>query len=86
MAAKGTTFGKMERDRAKKAKAAAKRERREERGTPQEDDVAVQQSRLSQDELLERLSVLHQRFADGDVDFESFEKEKATLLAGLAVL
>ncbi len=85
MAPRGTTFGKLERDRAKKAKAVAKRERREERIAPVDGEVAGEVSRLSQNEVLERLTVLHERFDNGAIDFEGFEKEKAALLASLAV-
>ena len=83
MAKRGTTFGKLERDRAKKAKQAAKRERRLEKGEENEGDddaVAAPSSSLSQDQVLERLQALHERFEADAIDFEQFEEEKAALL------
>ena len=88
MAARRTTFGKIERDRAKKAKAAAKRERRVERAEGGDDDEVEETTtapRLSQEEAMDRLAKLHQRFDDGDIDFDDFEEQKAALLANLAV-
>ena len=91
MAARRTTFGKLERDRTKKARAAAKRERRQDRSSevdaPDEPApvVAPEVSRLSQAEIMERLRILHDRFDDGAVSFDDFEEQKAALLARLAV-
>lgn len=83
MAARRTTFGKLERERAKKAKAAAKRGRREERAGLEGEEEEAPEIRLSQAEALERLSALHARFDQGVIDFEGFEKEKEHLLANL---
>lgn len=92
MAARRTTFGKLQRDRAKKAKATAKRERREERDTmPEDDDAATveeeapQGAGIPQDEVLERIRTLHERFDDGAISFDEFEKQKAALFESLAV-
>ena len=91
MAARRTTFGKMERDRAKKAKANAKRERRQER-TTETDEPAPSPlpqpqpgGRLSEAEVIDRLKVLHDKFDDGALGFDDFEEQKAALLARLAV-
>jgi hypothetical protein len=93
MAARRTTFGKMERDRAKKAKANAKRERRFERGNEPTDGEepedaappAASGGRMTEAEVIDRLKVLHDKFEDGALGFEDFEEQKAALLARLAV-
>ena len=91
MAARRTTFGKMERDRAKRAKANAKRERRQERASgdtaeaPEPAPVPQPGGRLSEAEVIDRLKVLHEKFDDGALGFDDFEEQKAALLARLAV-
>jgi hypothetical protein len=91
VAARRTTFGKIQRDREKKAKALAKRDRRLERSDNPLDDEAdatgatpVDHGAVSEAEVIERLQQLHQRFDDGDIEFEDFEKQKADLLARLS--
>ena len=80
----------MERDRAKKAKASAKRERRQGGGSEtteieEAEPVAPEPSSLSEAEVIDRLKVLHDRFEDGAVSFDDFEEQKAALLARLPV-
>jgi hypothetical protein len=90
MAKQRTTFDKLQRERAKKAKAAAKRERRQSRGG--EDESAVTESTTDRDhdltapELLERIENLHRRFEAKMISFEDFEAEKAELFEKLSVL
>ena len=88
MAARRTTFGKLQRDRDKKARANAKRERRmtrpDEADTLAEDHVERPSDPAGQAETIERLRVLHERFEDGAVEFEEFEEQKAALLARLS--
>lgn len=90
MATRRTTAGKMQRDRAKKARATAKQERRQERlaasetGEPAE-DAPGGRVRVSEAEIIDRLTALHQRFEAGTVGFDDFEEEKAALLAHLSV-
>jgi hypothetical protein len=91
VAARRTTFGKIQRDREKKAKALAKRDRRLERSdNPLDDDdenapaTSTDGGAVSEAEVIERLQQLHQRFDDGDIEFEDFEKQKADLLARLS--
>lgn len=91
MATQRSSFAKLQRDRDKKAKAAAKRQRREERqSTPDEtehleplldDDGAV----LSAPQLLGLVELVHQQFEDGVIDQEEFEERKAALLARLPI-
>ena len=89
MAVQRTSFEKLQRDRAKKAKAAAKREKRLDK-TPDEeveelpplDDTIGE---LSAGELLQRVEDLHRRFEDKKISFEDFEEQKAELMARISV-
>lgn len=93
MGARGTTFGKLERERAKKAKAAAKRARRLERSdpssspdeAPDQDSSADAQDPLSAAELLALVESIHQKFEAGIIGLEEFEEKKAELLARLPI-
>jgi len=87
--AQRSSFDKLQRDRAKKARAAAKREQRQERGTGQGEALTAidltDRTELSAPELLRLIEAIHQRFEDGDMDFEEFEEKKSELLARLPV-
>jgi hypothetical protein len=94
MATQRTSFTKLQRDRAKKAKAAAKRERRIERaaearnGTEDGDGDAVESSTegpISAAELLHEIEVTHQRFEAKLMTYEEFEEKKAELLSRLPI-
>ncbi len=89
MATRRTTFDKLQRERAKKAKAAAKRERRQERSSDDASHVALDlaaEEELSPGELLERIEAVHERFAAGQMSFEDFEEQKTELLTRLSLL
>jgi hypothetical protein len=78
---------KRQREKAQRERAAAKRERRAtkaaEGGESTDDgDAAPVQP---QGEVLAQLAALHQRFADDQIDFDTFEAAKAELLAQLDV-
>ncbi len=91
MAASRTTFEKLQRDRAKQAKAALKREKRQQRAaeanateeTPV--DVTTYGEELSATQLLELVEKLHKQFEDEVISFEDFEEQKAELMARLPV-
>jgi hypothetical protein len=94
MGVQRTSFGKMQRERAKQAKAAAKRQRREDRtaeAAPDEDALAEDTETgdpevpLSADELLRLVAATHSRFEAGLMGFEEYEEKKAELLARLPV-
>lgn len=93
MAASRTSFAKLQRDRAKKAKAAAKRERRLERAEAPEAAPAPEGStgtgegseELSAAELLRMVEQLHADFEAKRIDFETFEERKTELFARLSV-
>jgi hypothetical protein len=83
MASRGTTFMKQERDRAKKAKAAAKRERQADRKEGDEDPEATEvgEGAISAEELLTLVAKLQQDLESGRIDLDEFEDRKAELAA-----
>jgi hypothetical protein len=97
MGANRTTFEKLQRDRAKKAKAAAKRERRMGLTPPQERapettpavesdwDAGSTEEPLSADELLTLVEQLHAQYEAKTISFEEFEERKIDLMARVSV-
>lgn len=92
MGASRTSFDKLQRDRAKKAKAAAKREKRRERSQGiEEADTAPDPTELTPgqeippDRLLQMVAELHRQFEDDEITFEEFEDRKTELFALLNV-
>ena len=88
MGAQRTSFSKLQRDRDKKAKAAAKRERRQERAAStgsEESEPAADGGELSAEDLLKAIESIHQRFEAGAITYEEFEEEKVALLSRLPV-
>jgi hypothetical protein len=85
MARPRSTFGKLQRDQAKKARAKAKQEdrlaRREER--PESDDEP--RAPEDQDALLAQFARLHEDLADGRISMEDFELRQEELRARLRV-
>jgi hypothetical protein len=91
MAAQRTSFEKLQRDRAKKAKQAAKREKRldktPEEGAEDEELMAPSEpgTELSAAELLARVEEIHRLFEAKKISFEDFEEQKADLMARISV-
>jgi len=89
VASRGTTFAKQERDRAKKAKAALKRERREGRdsaaSSPPPVPTVSGEGEVSPDELLRLVKELHEAYADDRISLEEFEERKQELMARISV-
>jgi hypothetical protein len=92
MASRGTTFAKQERDRAKKARAAEKRERRAAKAAEEEvgtdapaPELPAEGEDIPAADLLRLVEELHQAFADKRIDFEEFEERKAELMERIAV-
>ena len=91
MAARGTSVEKLQRDRAKKAKQAQKRERRqsgEPRVSEDSDTMTVELSsegELTAAELLAQIELIHKQLADEEIDFEEFEERKLDLMARLPI-
>jgi hypothetical protein len=87
MSAQRTSFGKLERDRAKKARAAAKRERRQGRTSEQasSEPAAEVGSEDATAEVLDRLASVHEQYEAGRISHEELEEQKAELLARLEI-
>lgn len=86
MSRRRTTFGKLQRDRDKQAKAQAKLERkaqRAEQGDGDQDDAPV--ADVDQATVLARLAELHAAFDDGKVGLEDFESRREELTNQLRV-
>ncbi|MBW3556230.1 MAG: hypothetical protein KY454_04730 [Actinobacteria bacterium] len=92
MGTQRTSFAKLQRDQAKKAKADAKRTRRQDRGSdsPVAEEAVLDLSGdkggpVSASDLLQLVETLHQRFESGAVSYEEFEETKAELLSRLPI-
>ncbi len=93
MGASRTSFAKLQRDRAKKAKAAAKRERRLDKDgeLALDDDTELDVAELpegedlSADQLLRLVEELHADFEAKRIDFDTFEERKMELFARITV-
>jgi hypothetical protein len=92
MGASRTSFAKLQRDRAKKAKAAAKRERRltgetelDTEETSTDVESLPEGEDLSADQLLRLVEELHADFEAKRIDFDTFEERKMELFARITV-
>jgi hypothetical protein len=92
MSARGSSFDKLQRDRDKKARAAAKRERRQERTqeSRNEDGDGDQAGHESGDvtdtsDLLRMIDLVHEQYEAGIIDLEEYEHRKADLLGRISV-
>jgi hypothetical protein len=90
MATQRTSFNKLQRDRDKQEKAAAKRDRRQSRATATDEDPALGADApagngRSAQELLDEVEKVHRQFDDGLIDFETYEDKKTLLLSQLPV-
>lgn len=95
MAAQRTSFDKLQRDRAKKAKAAAKRDKRLNGAPEVEGDLDTElggeptsthySPSLSHAEILQRIEEIHQHFDAGTMSYDEFEERKAELFGRLTV-
>lgn len=92
MAAQRTSFEKLQRDRAKKAKAAAKREKRLDKGPDEEASDELSElapaepgTEMTAAELLARVEEIHRLFDAKKLSFEDFEEQKADLMARISV-
>lgn len=86
MGTQRSSFEKRERDRSKKAKAAAKRDKRLDKSPTDDDDAPVTTvGEADSAAILEAVAILHQRFDDEEIEFEEFEELKAELMSRLTV-
>ena len=85
MATRRTSFGKLQRDRAKQANQAAKRERRLERANAEPEVAIPEEGDLTPEQLLELVEQIHKQFEANEIDFEEFEEKKLELMSRLTV-
>lgn len=92
MAASRTSFEKLQRDRAKKARAAEKRARRHGREREEESSTEVLDpseltpgQEIPADQLLKLVAELHEKFENEEITFEEFEDRKTELFALISV-
>ena len=95
MATGRSSFAKRQRDMAKKARAEAKRQKRLGRGElyelehgRQDDDgssLPLNPQTLSNDEIMTKVEDLHRRYDDGQLDLETFDEQRASLMAQISV-
>ena len=84
MASRGTSFGKRERDRAKKEKQTLKAEKKAERaeaGDEPEEPVV----RRPMEDVLAEVEALHIQLDEGLIDAEDFADMREELMAQIAV-
>ena len=84
MSTRRTSFGKVARERDKKAKAAAKREQRQSRATdaPADEEIPERTGpERSTEELLHAVEELHGRYDAGLLSYDEYEEQKADLLS-----
>jgi hypothetical protein len=89
MGAQRTSFAKLQRDRAKKAKAAMKRERRQNGAQPEQVDdaptVVDDGGELSAPVLLALIEQIQKQFENEEITFEEYEEKKLDLLSRLPI-
>ena len=95
MATGRSSFAKRQRDMAKKARAEAKRQKRLGRGDLYELEHGNRQAHssepasrgpdLSNDEIMAKVEDLHRRYDDGQLDLDSFDEQRASLMAQISV-
>ena len=91
MGSQRTSFAKLQRDRAKKAKAAAKREMRQDRESGTDEPEAVETAaddgvhELSAPELLVLIEQIHRQYDAKQISLDDFEERKADLLSRLPI-
>jgi len=92
-----SSFGKREREQAKRAKAAAKRDRKQQlaAANPPDGDVdsdadetdatATSDDAVSTDALLDMIAEVHAQYDAGTISYEDFETARTDLLGRLVV-
>jgi len=79
------TFGKLQRERDKKAKAAAKREKRATRAD--EEDVPAEEAVVEHDQarILDALESLHRSYDAGVIGIDEFETRREELTSRIRI-
>jgi hypothetical protein len=84
-----SSFGKREREQAKRAKAAAKRDRKQQPAVPdvieETGAAAPNDGGRSTDELLEMIAEIHAQYDAGTISYEELESARTDLLSRLVV-
>jgi hypothetical protein len=85
-----STFGKLQRDQAKKDRAKAKMDdrmsRREDKAAASEEAAPTPSAEdVDQTQLLEQFAALHEDFAEGRISQEDFEQRQEELRAKMVV-
>jgi hypothetical protein len=85
-----STFGKLQRDQAKKDRAKAKMDdrmsRREDKAAASEETASTPSAdEVDQTQLLEQFAALHEDFAEGRISQEDFETRQEELRAKMVV-
>ncbi len=88
MARPRSTFGKLQRDQAKRDKARSKQEdriaRKEDKANP-DDEVAAVEPEVDQALVLEEFARLHEDLADGRISQDDFEIRQEELRAKMRI-
>ena len=85
MSRRRTTFGKLQRDRDKQAKAKAKLERKAQRAEQSDEQQPEAAPDVDQAKVLAQLAELHAAFDDGKMGLEDFEARRDELTSQLRV-
>ena len=89
MARARSTFGKLQRDQAKKDRARAKMDdrqsRRDDKAAGAQDNDAPGGEVVDQTRLLEQFAALHEDLADGRISLDDFEVRQEELRSKLVV-
>jgi hypothetical protein len=84
-----STFGKLQRDQAKKDRAKAKMDdrlsRREDKAAASEEPDGPSAEEVDQTQLLEQFAALHEDLAEGRISLDDFEVRQEELRAKLVV-
>ena len=82
MAKRRTTFGKLQREREKQEKQAAKRERR---ASMETEETPAPASELDEQSVMDALASLHQRYDAGLIELDELELRREELRRKLDV-
>ncbi|NOX29748.1 MAG: hypothetical protein GXP35_06835 [Actinobacteria bacterium] len=87
MATSRTSYGKLQRDRAKKEKADAKRARRLSKDDEETTEAVVVEGDVAMDPaaLLTQVEELQRQFDNDEIDFDEYEDRKVDLMAQLMI-
>ena len=85
MARQRTSFGKLQRERDKQARLAAKQEKRVARKDETDDEPVEPTPQVDEAKVLAELAALHEAYDAGNVSLDDFETRRAELTQKLTV-